>query len=152
VPVAVEAEPPVRDLPLDVDGRTLTVTCVSMGNPHAVHFIEEPVASFPLEALGPLVSNHELFPNGVNFEVARMLARDRIEARVWERGAGPTLACGTGACATVVAARLAGLVDDWVVVRLPGGELTIEWDGAGDVMLEGPAVEVYSGELGAGNQ
>jgi diaminopimelate epimerase len=151
IPVAVEAEPPVRDLPLDVDGRTIAVTCLSMGNPHAVHFIEEPVASFPLEALGPLVSNHELFPNGVNFEVARVLARDRIEARVWERGAGPTLACGTGACATVVAAGLAGLVDDRVAVRLPGGELTIEWDGAGDVMLTGPAVEVFSGELENGN-
>jgi diaminopimelate epimerase len=151
VPVAVEAEPPIRDLPLEVDGRTIAVTCVSMGNPHAVHFIDEPVESFPLETLGPLLSNHALFPNRVNFEVARVLGRDRIEARVWERGAGITLACGSGACATVVAARLAGLVDDRVVVRLPGGELTIEWDGAADVMLTGPAAEVYRGELEEGH-
>jgi diaminopimelate epimerase len=146
IPVAVEAEPPVKDLPVDIDGETFAVTCVSMGNPHAVHFIDSPVADFPLETIGPKIERHPLFPNRVNFEVARVLARDRIEARVWERGAGITLACGTGASAVAVAARLHDLVDERVELRLPGGALTLAWDGAGDVYLTGPAAEVFEGD------
>jgi diaminopimelate epimerase len=144
--VSVEGEGPVREQPVEVDGRTFRVTCVSMGNPHAVHFIDSPVADFPLNTIGPLVERHPLFPDRTNFEVARVLARHRVEARVWERGAGMTLACGTGAAAVAVAARLHGLVDEQVEVLLPGGMLKLEWDGASDVYLSGPAAEVFEGE------
>ena len=146
IPVAVEAEPPLTDLSLEVDGQTLAVTCLSMGNPHAVLSWTQPVDAYPLEMIGPKVERHPLFPNRVNFEVARVLSRDRIEARVWERGAGATLACGSGAAAVMVAARLQDLVDDRAEVRLPGGTLTLEWDGKGEVYLTGPAVEVFEGE------
>ncbi|MCH7812078.1 MAG: diaminopimelate epimerase [Chloroflexi bacterium] len=146
IPVAAEAEPPITNLPLSVDDRQIAVTCLSMGNPHAVYLSDEPVAAFPLEAIGPKIERHDLFPKRVNFEVARVLSRDRIEARVWERGAGATLACGSGASAVMVAARLAGVVDNRAEIRLPGGSLTLEWDGQGDVFLTGPAVEVFAGE------
>jgi diaminopimelate epimerase len=146
IPVAVEAEPPIKDLPLDVGRRSVIVTCVSMGNPHAVHFSSEPVAGYLLEGIGPVVENHELFPNRVDFEVAHVLSRDLIEARVWERGAGATLACGSGAAAIMVAARLHDLVGEKIDIRFPGGTLALEWDGQGEVYLSGPAVEVFEGE------
>lgn len=146
VPVAIEAQPPLLNVPLDVDGATVTVSCISMGNPHAVHFTSEPVDAYPLETIGPKVEHHPLFPQRVNFEVARVLARDRIESRTWERGAGITLACGSGACAVMVAARLLNLADSPAEVREPGGPLTLEWDGGGEVYLSGPAVEVFEGE------
>lgn len=146
IPVAIEAEPPIQDYPLQINGETIAVTCVSMGNPHAVHLIKAPVEGYPLLELGPIVEHHPLFPRRVNFGVARVLARDRMEARVWERGAGETLACGTGVSAAMVAARLKGLVDDRVTIAQPGGELQLEWDGASEVFLTGPAVEVYDGE------
>ena len=146
IPVAIEAEPPLTGLSLDVNGQTLSVTCLSMGNPHAVLFSEQPVAEYPLEAIGPKVEVHPLFPQRVNFEVARVLSRDRIETRVWERGVGLTLACGSGASAVLVAARLQKLVDDRVEVEQPGGTLTLEWDGQGEVYLTGPAEEVFEGE------
>ena len=150
IPVLVNADPPLVNIPLElVDGasrQVLPVTAVSMGNPHAVHFAQQPVADFPLAEIGPAVAFHPLFPNGVNFEVARVLDRRSIEARVWERGAGPTLACGTGASAIMIAARLQGMVDDRVDITLPGGILTLEWDGAGEVFLTGPAVAVFEGE------
>ncbi len=150
VPVHVNAEPPLINIPIELaEGparRVLPVTAVSMGNPHAVHFIREPVAAFRLEVIGPAVAFHPLFPHGVNFEVARVLDRRSIEARVWERGAGPTMACGTGASATMVAAHLQGSVDDTVDITLPGGMLTLEWDGAGEVFMTGPAVSVFEGE------
>ena len=146
VPVLVEAEPPVVDLPLEVAGHALRLTCLSMGNPHAVHFLDGPVADFPLEEVGPLVEHHPLFPQRVNFEVARVLANDRIEARVWERGAGATLACGSGASATVVAACLRGLAGAAVDITLPGGTLAVEWNGRGEVYLTGPAERVFAGE------
>ncbi len=146
IPVAIEAEPPLTDLSLDVDGQTLSVTCLSMGNPHAVLFSEQPVAEYPLETIGPKVEVHPLFPQRVNFEVARVLGRDRIETRVWERGVGLTLACGSGASAVLVAARLQNLVDDRAELQQPGGTLTLEWDGRGEVYLTGPAEEVFEGE------
>jgi diaminopimelate epimerase len=146
IPVLAEGEPPLKDLPLDIEGQRLAVTCVSMGNPHAVHFIERPVAEFPLESIGPRVEHQPLFPQRVNFEVARVLGRERMEARVWERGAGITLACGSGACAAVVAAYLDGLVGKRVDITLPGGMLTVEWDGAGECYLTGPAEFVFEGE------
>jgi diaminopimelate epimerase len=146
IPVLAEAEPPLKDLPLDIEGQRLAVTCVSMGNPHAVHFVERPVAEFPLESIGPKVEHHPLFPQRVNFEVVRVLGRERMEARVWERGAGITLACGSGACAAVVAAHLHGLVGERVDITLPGGVLVVEWDGAGECYLAGPAELVFVGE------
>lgn len=146
VPVAVEAEPPLLDVPLAVDGETLSVACISMGNPHAVHFIESPVDEYPLATVGPKVERHELFPSRVNFEVARVLSRDRIEVRTWERGVGETLACGTGACAVMVAAQLLGRVDQRAEVRELGGALVLEWDGEGEVFLTGPVEQVYEGD------
>ena len=146
IPVAIEAEPPLQDVSLEVEGQSLSVTCLSMGNPHAVSFSERPVDEYPLATVGPKVERHPLFPNRVNFEVARVLGRDQIEVRTWERGVGETLACGTGASAVMVAARLHGLVDDQVEMRLPGGTLALAWDGEGEVYLAGPAIEVFEGE------
>ncbi len=146
IPVLADVEPPIRNLSLTVDGQIVSVTCVSMGNPHAVHFYARPVASYPLEEVGPKVETHPLFPRRVNFEVARVLNRELIEARAWERGAGITLSCGSGASAIVVAARLHSLVEDRVEVRLPGGALLLEWDGEGEVYLSGPAERVFTGE------
>lgn len=136
----------VVDYPLVVDGRRLDITCVSMGNPHAVAFLTDPVEDFPLLDLGPKVERHELFPRRINFEVVRVLDRGHLELRVWERGAGPTQACGTGACASVVAASLHGWVDQDVEVALPGGTLKISWDGNGPVFMTGPAERVFWGE------
>ena len=146
IPVAVEAAPPILDLALLVDDAVYSVSCVSMGNPHAVHFVQTPVADFPLREVGPRVEHHPLFPARVNFEVARVLDRGHVESRTWERGVGETQACGTGACAIMVAARLRGLVDDEVEVRGPGGVLTLRWPGEGSVFLSGPAEFVYRGE------
>jgi diaminopimelate epimerase len=131
---------------ITVDGKELQLNLVSVGNPHAVYFYQEPVADFPLSQLGPKVEVYEIFPRGVNFEVARVLNRQQIEARVWERGVGETLACGSGACAITVAAQLHGYVDNKVDIKLPGGILEVEWDGAGDVFLSGPAETVFTGE------
>ncbi|MGA2284725.1 MAG: diaminopimelate epimerase [Dehalococcoidia bacterium] len=150
IPVLVNADPPLVNIPIELehgDSRgILPLTAVSMGNPHAVLFPERPVAAFPLAEVAPSVVNHPLFPRGVNFEVARVVDRSHIEARVWERGAGPTLACGTGASAVMVAAHLQRLVDDKVDITLPGGTLTLEWDGAGEVFMTGPAVTVFEGD------
>jgi diaminopimelate epimerase len=146
IPVLVEAEPPLKDMPLDIDGQRLAVTCVSLGNPHAVHFVDRPVEEFPLERIGPKVEHHPLFPQRVNFEVARVLDRERMEARVWERGAGATLACGSGACAAVVAAHLYGMAGGRVDITLPGGRVVVEWDEVGECYLEGPAETVFWGE------
>ena len=146
IPVAVEAQPPVIDLPVQVNGAAYPVTCVSMGNPHAVHFIDGSVTEFPLREVGPHIEHHELFPARVNFEVAQVLDRGHIQSRTWERGVGETQACGTGACAIMVSARLHGWVDDVVEVNEPGGILTLRWDGTGNVILTGPAAFVYRGE------
>jgi diaminopimelate epimerase len=146
IPLLVEAEPPILDLPLEVAGHALRLTCLSLGNPHAVHFLDGPVAAFPLEHVGPLVEHHALFPQRVNFEVAQVLPGDRIEARVWERGAGATLACGSGASAVLLAARLHSLAGHTVDITLPGGTLRIKWDGRGEVYLTGPAERVFAGE------
>jgi diaminopimelate epimerase len=146
VPVAVERTPPVLDLPVQVDGRDYAVSCVSMGNPHAVHFIDSAVGDFPLREVGPRMEHHALFPARVNFEVAQVIDRGHIVSRTWERGVGETQACGTGASAIMVSARLHGWVDDVVEVKEPGGLLTLRWSGAGSVFLTGPAAFVYSGE------
>jgi diaminopimelate epimerase len=146
VPVAVDQAPPLLDLPVALDGASYAVSCVSMGNPHAVHFVTTAVDAFPLATVGPRVEHHPLFPARINFEVARVIDRSHIESRTWERGVGETLACGTGACAIMVTARLHGFVDDAVEVREPGGTLSLRWDGAGHVFLSGPAAFVYEGD------
>jgi len=138
---------PILALELAVMDRVIPVSLVSMGNPHSVAFIEDSVDSFPLGQIGPAMEHHEVFPARVNFEVARVLGRHDIEARVWERGAGETLACGSGACAIAVAAQLLGRCDPGVHVHLPGGILTITWDGLGrEVLLKGPVHHVFTGE------
>lgn len=146
VGVALDREPPVLDLPLEAAGKVLEVTLVSMGNPHAVAFLDEAPADFDLHRIGPAVEHHPLFAHRTNFEIVRVQDRGRVDMRVWERGVGETLACGSGACAVVVAAHVRGLVDGDVMVAVPGGALRIEWDGAGDVYLSGPAARVFAGE------
>ncbi|MCL2150570.1 MAG: diaminopimelate epimerase [Dehalococcoidia bacterium] len=136
----------IGDYPLTAEGRDLKLNFVSMGNPHAVHFTTDPVAEFPLAALGPQVEKAALFPRGVNLEVVRMSGPGRCEMRVWERGAGETLACGSGACAAMVAARLHGLAGDNLELKLPGGTAEVSWDGQGEVWLTGPAEIVFTGE------
>ena len=137
---------PVVDYPLEVNGRKFLMTFVSMGNPHAVTFIEEDVSNFPLEDIGPVVENHKMFPNKVNFEVVNVVSERHLKVRVWERGSGITMACGTGACAVVVAAHMKGLVGDQVNIELPGGMLGINWSGKGSILMEGPVEEVYRGQ------
>jgi diaminopimelate epimerase len=146
IPVLAEQAPPVRNFPIEAGGVRYEVTCVSMGNPHAVLFTHAPVDEFPLDRTGPLVEHLPAFPRRVNFEVVNVVSHGRLRARVWERGAGLTFACGTGACAIAVAARLNGLTGDSTEVSLPGGMLQIDWDGDGEVFLTGPAVEVFEGE------
>lgn len=130
-----------------LEGMEYKLNPVSMGNPHAVYFTGEPVESFPLSRIGPGVATHEIFPAGVNLEVVNIIDDTHIEARVWERGVGETLACGSGACAITVAARLQGYIEKKVDIKLPGGALRAEWDGKGEVFLSGPAETVFTGEL-----
>jgi diaminopimelate epimerase len=131
---------------ITVGNKELLVSLVSMGNKHAVYFVQGSVSDFPLSEIGPKVEQNEVFPDRVNFEIAKVISHDKIEARVWESGVGETLACGSGACAITVAARLLGYVDARVSVQLPGGILRVEWDRAGEVLLSGPAETVFSGE------
>ncbi|MEK9659209.1 MAG: diaminopimelate epimerase [Chloroflexota bacterium] len=137
----------VFDAAAAVDGATFFVTGVSMGNPHVTAFLQEPVSGVDLARLGPLMEHHAAFPRRINFHIVNVASRTHLVTRTWERGSGQTLACGTGACAMVVAARLHGWVDNRVSVMVPGGELTITWPGHGPVLMEGDAVEVFSGEL-----
>ncbi len=153
--IPVEIEPGERNIvdiksiityPITVDGRKLHLSLVSMGNPHAVYFCHQPISDFPLSQLGPKVEQDKRFPARINFEAVWVLNREQIEARVWERGVGETLACGSGACAIAVAARLLGHIDNKVNIKLPGGMLEVEWDGVGEVFLSGPAKTVFTGE------
>jgi diaminopimelate epimerase len=143
---------PVLDVPLEVDGETLRVSSVSMGNPHAVIFVEDPDRA-DVGRLGPLIEHHGAFPNRTNVEFVTPIGRDRIRQRTWERGVGETLACGSGACAVAVAAMLRGAVDDEVRIELRGGELEIDWKGGGaPVIMTGPAAEVFTGEYPIGEE
>ncbi len=140
-------EGPVLDAPLEAGGVPLRVSSVSMGNPHAVVFVDDPDAA-PVERLGPELESHPAFPNRVNVEFVAPVGRARIRQRTWERGAGETLACGSGACAAAVVAMLKDLVERRVTVELRGGELEIEWPGGdGHVRMTGPAAEVYTGTM-----
>lgn len=147
VPVQIGSDEPTLDYSLDVDTHELSLGFVSMGNPHAIAFIEEDVDNFPLELIGPKIENHDIFPNKVNFEIVNALSPSELKVRVWERGSGITMACGTGACAVAVAARLKGITSDDVNLKLPGGDLKVRWDGVGEVELEGPIETVYKGVL-----
>lgn len=147
VPFIAEGNAELDRYTLDVAGRAVGVGVVSMGNPHAVMVVDE-VGGAPVEMYGPGLQAHPRFPAGVNVGFMEVIAADRIGLRVFERGAGETLACGSGACAAVVVGRRWGLLADVVQVRLPGGELTIEWQGAlQPVWMIGPAVTVYEGEI-----
>jgi diaminopimelate epimerase len=151
IPVGIEVDIPISsgpilDYPLVIDSKELTLAILSMGNPHAVSFSSQPIADFPLTELGPKVEGHPMFPQRTNFEVARVLSRVKIEARVWERGVGETLACGSGACAIAVAAQLLDYVESQVDIILKGGTLTVYWDRVGEVLLTGPVEEVFTGE------
>ena len=145
IPTLLPGDPPI-DAPMEVDGRTFAVTAVSMGNPHAVIFVDD-VANFPLERLGPLFETHPSFPRRVNVHFVQVLAPGEVRMRTWERGSGVTLACGTGACAVCVAGVLTGRTDRRVLAHLPGGDLDLEWpEPGGSVFMTGPATEVFSGE------
>lgn len=146
VPVKAEGEQ-VVNAPIVVDNTKYRMTCVSMGNPHAIIF-KSGVKEMNLEAIGPKFENHECFPNRTNTEFVEVIDRNTVFMRVWERGTGETLACGTGCCATAVAAVLNGLTENTVTVKLLGGELLIEWDREENlVYMTGPAVTVFEGEV-----
>lgn len=147
IPVDVDTEKCI-DSDINVDGKDYKITCVSMGNPHAVTFIDEDVKIFPIEKIGPKFENHPMFPDRVNTEFVQVLNRHEVNMRVWERGSGETLACGTGTCATVVACVLNGLTDDEVTVHLLGGDLFIKYDRENDtVWMTGPAVIAFEGTI-----
>lgn len=145
IPVVAEGTRAI-DVPLEVKGKQYQMNCVSMGNPHCVIFMDEDVRGLNLEATGPDFEHHERFPKRINTEFVNVLDNHTLRMRVWERGSGETLACGTGACATAVAAMLNGHVQKEVTVHLLGGDLTIQWDG-GDapVYMTGPATTVFDG-------
>ncbi|KSV16453.1 diaminopimelate epimerase [Dehalococcoides mccartyi] len=152
IPVAAEPDPKyyngqlISDFPLNINNRRLLLSLVSMGNPHAIHFCTKPVEEFPLGEVGPLVETHKAFPKRTNFEVANILDSEHIKVRVWERGVGETLGCGSGASAVAVAAQILGYVGKFVYIKLPGGTLGVEWDGHNDVYLTGKAEIIYTGE------
>ncbi|MBM7855730.1 diaminopimelate epimerase [Desulfohalotomaculum tongense] len=131
--------------PLVVEDKTYNITAVSMGNPHCVIFVPD-VESVPLSEIGPKIEKHPAFPQKTNVEFVQVLSKEEVRMRVWERGAGITMACGTGACATGVAAALNGFTGRKVTVHLDGGPLIIEWAGDNRVYMTGPAAEVFSGE------
>ena len=137
----------VIDEPINVNGTEYRMTGVSMGNPHAVVYVED-VKGLDIETIGPAFENHERFPNRVNTEFVKVLDRNTVEMRVWERGSGETMACGTGACAVAVACILNGFTEDKVTVKLLGGDLQIEWDKEADkIYMTGPAEVSFDGEI-----
>lgn len=144
IPVDVDAEQ-VMQYPLQILGKTLPITCVSMGNPHAVIFVTDPDA-IDLPVVGGMIEHHPLFPRRTNVEFVRVIRRDMLQMRVWERGAGETLACGTGACASLVAAVMNGLADRCAQIKLAGGNLQLEWNEEDNhVYQTGPATFVFDG-------
>ncbi|MBR1861735.1 MAG: diaminopimelate epimerase [Lachnospiraceae bacterium] len=146
IPVEYDGETAV-DVPISVQGSDYKATCVSMGNPHAVIFMDE-ISKLELEKIGPDFENHKLFPKRTNTEFVCVKDRQNVDMRVWERGTGETLACGTGACATAVACILKGYTDDKVNIHLLGGTLQIEWDMENNLIyMTGPARTVFEGEI-----
>ena len=145
LPETFHQDVPTLNFPLEVSGQEHSLSFVSMGNPHAISFLNDDVDDFPLTIVGPEVENHEMFPNRINFEIVNVVDEENLKVRVWERGSGITMACGTGACAVAVAAQLKGLVGEKVNVHLPGGKLIINWKKEAEVMMEGPIETVFSG-------
>lgn len=146
IPVAVE-ESPVVNVPVEVKGKIYHMTCVSMGNPHAIIFMNN-VKDLDIAAIGPYFENHTVFPKRTNTEFVEVLDRNTVNMRVWERGSDETLACGTGACATTVACILNDKTENEVTVHLLGGDLKIRWDReANQVYMTGPATVVFDGEI-----
>ena len=146
IPVQADGDR-VVDEPIVVNGVTYKMTCVSMGNPHCIVFVDD-TADFPLEEIGPMFENHERFPKRVNTEFIQILNRNEVNMRVWERGSGETLACGTGACASAVACVLNGLTEDEITLHLLGGDLSVRWDQKENVVyMTGPAKVVFDGEI-----
>ena len=154
VPVALDAEAMKRDkivdYPITVNGTEYHMTCVSMGNPHAVVFLPEgtDIKAFDIESVGPLFENHEFFPNRTNTEFVVVDDARNVHMRVWERGTGETLACGTGCCATAVACVLNGKTEDEITVHVLGGDIICKWDRElNTVFMTGPATTVFEGEI-----
>lgn len=139
-------EPFNKDLDIDVNGEKMRFTVVSMGNPHAVTFVED-VDKVEIEKCGPIVENNPIFPNRTNVEFVQIIDKNNIKVRVWERGVGETYACGTGACAAMVASGINGYTDENVNVELPGGKLEVEWGKDNHIYLQGPAETVYEGRI-----
>lgn len=136
---------PVVNQPLEVGGQSWLVTCVSMGNPHCITFVED-LEAIDFQTLGPQFEHHPAFPQRINTEFIQVMRPDYLKMLVWERGAGPTLACGTGACAVLVAGVLTGKSQSQATIELPGGPLQIRWDGEGQsVLMTGPAEKVFTG-------
>lgn len=147
IPVSVHAGCDNVDIPVNVAGEDLRLTAVSMGNPHGVVFVDE-VTDAHVLGTGPGLEVHPMWPDRANIEFAQVISPDEIRMRVWERGSGETMACGTGACATAVAAILTGRTNREVTVHLPGGDLRVEWNRqSGHVFMTGGATEVFSGEV-----
>ena len=146
IPVAVSGDRAVN-IPLEVDGKVWYMTCISMGNPHAVVFVDN-TKDLDLEKIGPKFEKHPIFPEQVNTEFVHVIDRHTVDMRVWERGSGETLACGTGACATAMACILNHMTDDEVLIHLLGGDLLIRYDReTNHIFMTGPAAEVFSGEI-----
>lgn len=143
IPTTLPGNPPLN-VPLDVAGQTIAVSCISMGNPHCVTFVPEVTDDWVLR-VGPEIERHPAFPRRVNAEFIEVISPSEFRMRVWERGSGETLACGTGACASAVAGALTGRTQRSVTARLRGGTLHLEWAASGDVFMTGPAAEVFSG-------
>jgi len=143
IPTTLAGDPPL-DVDLDAAGRRVTATCLSMGNPHCILFLNR-VDDDTVRRMGPAIETHEAFPHRTNVEFATVISEDHLALRVWERGVGETLACGTGACAAVVAGNLTHRTGRAVRVTLPGGALDVDWRPDNHVFLSGPAVEVFSG-------
>lgn len=144
IPTTLAGDPPIRQT-LSAGGRDFDVTCVSMGNPHCVTFVDHLSDDWVLR-IGPEIERHPAFPRRVNAEFIQIVSTREFHMRVWERGSGETQACGTGACASAVAAVLNNLTERRVLAHLPGGDLELEWAATGEVYLTGPAVEVYTGD------
>jgi diaminopimelate epimerase len=145
--IPVDADGMVREFPLLLGDTSVLITCVSMGNPHAVVFVED-AERYPVSEIGPQIENHHFFPRRTNVEFVEVLSRSRLRMRVWERGSGQTLACGTGACATAVAAYWTGRAERESEVILDGGILRINWEpGSNHVFMTGPGATVFEGEF-----
>ena len=146
LPAANMGDAPLVDVPLDVNGKTWKVTCINVGNPHCVIFVRDPEV-LDLNSIGPAFEHYSLFPRRTNVEFVRVISRDVLQMRVWERGTGETLACGTGACAALVAAVLCGHADRKVQMKLAGGNLMLNWNAEDNhVYQTGPAAFVFDGE------